>query len=262
MGAPVMVARAAALWRQITATGCVRLMDDDWVGRLHQFELRLAALEDSLDRAVASPEHRRFVHSSRGMGLAPFAVAMALPKARYALYYRCHGWLLALGASERQVVEAVTSPASLSPMQPRILGLPVSFISVTVGAQLPVALGLALDGNGPVVGVIGDGGLSTGVAFETLNAAALLRPDLLFVVEDNGRVVSSPSHRVLAADVRSLAGALSMEYFLLSPTDAIALSAAKDWIGDTSGSPRILHVSTTPLDAHCLAMANPGTSAI
>jgi len=219
-----------------------------------EFVLQVEALETALDGGADSDHLRRFVHSSRGMETAPFLVArFAGTAARYCLYYRCHAWLLALGGEAHSIRDAILSGTPISSMQPRIVGLPVDFISVTVGAQLPIALGLALAGH-PTVAALGDGALSTGVVFETLNAAAIHRPDLLFVLDDNGRAVTTAGPAVTSADPESLCASLGLGYFALSAGDVDYFGDATDWLRATTGIPRLLHVRSTDTEPHCLAM--------
>jgi TPP-dependent pyruvate/acetoin dehydrogenase alpha subunit len=219
------------------------------------FRAAVGRLEDSLDELISDPGQRRFVHSSAGMELGAFVVTAAMtdPRTRYALYYRCHAWLIGLGAAPEEVIAAVRAGAPISPMQPVIRRLPVRFISVTVGAQLPFALGLALAGQGPVVVSLGDGALSTGVTAETLNCAALRRPDLLFVVDDNNRVVDQPGESVLASSAAALAAAYGLPCRELAAADGPSLRAAARWIRDTAGAARVLHVRSSGPAPHCLA---------
>lgn len=212
-------------------------------------------LESVLDRTTTSPDQRRFVHSSVGMELGAFSVTRAMtdPRTSYALYYRCHAWLIGLGAKPDEIIAAVSASVPISPMQPVIKRLPVRFISVTVGAQLPFALGWAMAGLGPVVVSLGDGALSTGVTAETLNCAAVSRPDLLFVVEDNNRVVDRPGQSVLGSSATALAAAYALPCHELSAPDTESLGQAVQWIRETAGTSRILHVRSSGTAAHCLA---------
>lgn len=232
-------------------------MTEDLRGDYLGFSSAVDALEATLDAACTEMAIRRFVHSSRGMETAPFLVATALSgtATRYCLYYRCHAWLLALGGDPTAIVDAITTPNSISPMQPRLPELPVDFISVTVGSQLPVALGLALAGE-PVVATFGDGALSTGVVFETLNSAAIHRPDLLFVLDDNNRAVSTPRSRVTNADVGGLCGSLGVDYHRVDAADTDAFGDTIAWLREGGRSPRLLHVLSEGTDPHCLAMSS------
>lgn len=221
----------------------------------NDFRNRVESMERDLDEMILNPDQRRFVHSSAGMELGAFVVTRAMtdPGALYALYYRCHSWLLALGAVPEEITEAVRQARPLSPMQPVLKKLPVRFISVTVGAQLPFALGLAMAYSTPVVVSLGDGALSTGVTAETLNCAALHRPDLLFVIEDNDRVVTKPRQLVVGTSPAALAVAYSLPYHEMSSAEMASIAHAVRWIRATAGGPRILHVRSSSSAAHCLA---------
>ncbi len=73
--------------------------------------------------------------------------------------------------------------------------------SAVVATTLPVAVGMALahryqDKSSPVVAFFGDGALEEGVFWESLNFASLHRLKILFVCEDNGLAIHTPtSHR-------------------------------------------------------------------
>jgi 1-deoxy-D-xylulose-5-phosphate synthase len=63
--------------------------------------------------------------------------------------------------------------------------------STSISAAVGVREGLRLRGEpGKVVAVIGDGGLTGGMAFEALNAAGALKRDLIVVLNDNGMSIS------------------------------------------------------------------------
>lgn len=70
--------------------------------------------------------------------------------------------------------------------------------SAVVGSYLPMALGLAFANkqqrNGRAVAVFfGDGALDEGVFFETLNVACLMKLPVMFILEDNGYSVQTPT---------------------------------------------------------------------
>ena len=63
--------------------------------------------------------------------------------------------------------------------------------STALSAALGVREALRLkDGNGKVIAVVGDGGLTGGMAFEALNNAGGLKRDLIVVLNDNGMSIS------------------------------------------------------------------------
>ena len=63
--------------------------------------------------------------------------------------------------------------------------------STSLSAALGVREGLRLkDGHGKVVALIGDGGLTGGIAFEALNNVGGLKRDLIVVLNDNGMSIS------------------------------------------------------------------------
>ncbi len=96
--------------------------------------------------------------------------------------------------------------------------------STAIGAALGMAIARDLSGRtNRVVAVVGDGALTGGLAYEGLNQAGALKPDLLVILNDNEmsispnvgalskyltRVASAPVYRRFEADVWELLGKL------------------------------------------------------
>jgi len=101
-----------------------------------------------------------------------------------------------------------------------------------LGAMLPVADGLALAGRlrglRRVVAVFsGDGGTSEGDFHEALNLAAVWRLPVVFVVENNGWGLSTPTAEQYAcADLADRAAGYGMPGLVVDGNDVLAVTAA------------------------------------
>jgi 2-oxoisovalerate dehydrogenase E1 component len=101
-----------------------------------------------------------------------------------------------------------------------------------LGAMLPVADGLALAGQlrgtDRVVAVFsGDGGTSEGDFHEALNLAAVWRLPVIFVVENNGWGLSTPtSEQYACADLADRAAGYGMPGVVVDGNDVLAVVAA------------------------------------
>jgi 1-deoxy-D-xylulose-5-phosphate synthase len=131
------------------------------------------------------------------------------------------------------------------------------------GTSISAALGMAaaarLRGEARrVVAVIGDGGLSCGMAYEALNHLGALRENLLVVVNDNGMSISE--------HVGALTDPLALPHFFAAlgcayhgPVDGHDLDALLDALAavrDGSG-PRVLHVRTLKGKGYAPAERDP-----
>jgi 2-oxoisovalerate dehydrogenase E1 component len=110
-----------------------------------------------------------------------------------------------------------------------------------LGAMLPVADGLALAGrlrgDARVVAVFsGDGGTSEGDFHEALNLAAVWRLPVVFVVENNGWGLSTPtSEQYACADLADRAAGYGMAGVIVDGNDVLAVMAA---VGEAAGRGR------------------------
>lgn len=197
--------------------------EDVYRTRYLQFCGRVAGLERALWEWGRANPRSRFIHASLGHEAAAFHVVGCIPseRARWALYYRSHAWLLALGATLADVVAEI-SGAGPSPLRGEagpmhlLLHPHVVDCNSIVGAQIPVAVGTALAQRGkgrPTVCVMGDGATNTGVFFEALNIASLYRAPVLFVVEDNGVAMDTPYGRTSAASIEAKFELFSIPFF-------------------------------------------------
>jgi 1-deoxy-D-xylulose-5-phosphate synthase len=125
-----------------------------------------------------------------------------------------------------------------------------SFGAGHAGTSISAALGMAEASarRGParrVVAVIGDGGATAGMAFEALNHAGALRPDLRVVFNDNGMSIAPTVGGLCRGGrVREYVEALGFHYAgPVDGHDVAALLPALKALRD-AGGPALLHVRT------------------
>ena len=128
-----------------------------------------------------------------------------------------------------------------------------------LGAMLPVADGLALAGRlrgrDRVVAVFsGDGGTSEGDFHEALNLAAVWRLPVLFVVENNGWGLSTPTAEQYACtDLADRAAGYGMPGAVVDGNDVLAVMAAVGEAADRGrrgGGPTLLEFKTYRMRGH------------
>ena len=120
-----------------------------------------------------------------------------------------------------------------------------------VGTCIPLAVGTAFANkykkNGQIVCVFfGDGALDTGVFWESLNVAGLMKLPVLFVVEDNGYAVNTPvCARQSFKDITDIASKFECNTWKANTSDVediykIARDAVKTI--EITGKPSLLHL--------------------
>jgi 1-deoxy-D-xylulose-5-phosphate synthase len=144
--------------------------------------------------------------------------------------------------------------------------------STSVSAALGMAIAAMKEGRGrKVVAILGDGGLTAGLAFEALHHAGGLDVDLTVVLNDNGMSISPNVGAIAnclararegacdgaADDIRSLFGALGWRYF--GPVDGHDVSSLVGTLRELRelNGPRVLHVLTRKGKGYPLAEADP-----
>jgi pyruvate dehydrogenase E1 component alpha subunit len=221
--------------------------------KLRAFRSRVCGLEQALWRWGHNRPDGRFIHSSLGHEVTPFCVTSAIgPAARYALYYRSHAWLIAIGIAPPRIAAEIARPRP-GPMH---LFLHESIIDCNsiVGAQIPIAVGAALGTGQTVACVLGDGATTTGVFFEALNIAVLKRAPVLFVIEDNGVAIDSPAQDISVAPVEEKFRLFRIPILSVAasqPGDVLA--AACEQAARSRSGPAALCVTTERVGAHAIA---------
>ncbi len=172
------------------------------------------------------------MHMSMGQEAIPAGVCAALDVADQVLCsYRSHATYLARTQDTdsffAELYGRVSGPA-VGKAGSMHLALPEKghyLSSAIVASSIPVAAGAAyankMARNGRVACTFfGDGALDEGVFWETLNVAAAMRLPLLFVCEDNGLAVHTPSQgRQGYADITRVVSTFRCAVFDVNTTD-------------------------------------------
>ncbi len=132
----------------------------------------------------------------------------------------------------------------------------VAHAGTSISAALGMALGAALEEQPrKVVAVIGDGGLTAGMAYEALNQLGELQSDVLVVLNDNGMSISPnvgalaqsfmPLHQGQSAeDSHAFFAALGLDYHgPVDGHDVVGLVRELERVVADTG-PRVIHVLT------------------
>lgn len=145
----------------------------------------------------------------------------------------------------------------------------VAHAGTSISAALGMAIGASLDDSKrKVVAVIGDGGLTAGMAYEALNQLGDLRSDVMVILNDNGMSISpnvgalangwAPFHRGGSAeDAGAFFRSLGLAYHgPVDGHDVIALVRAMRRLAP-DGKPRVLHVITRKGNGYEAAESDP-----
>ncbi len=174
-----------------------RIDSPDDLRRLPPSELPQVAAE--LRQMILATISRNGGHLGAAMGVVELTVALHYvfesPKDRliWDVGHQAHAHKILTGRRDR--FPSIKQQGGLSGFLKRsesphdIFG--AGHASTSLSAALGVREGLRLKhGKGKVVALIGDGGLTGGLAFEALNCAGALKRDLVVVLNDNGMSIS------------------------------------------------------------------------
>lgn len=232
------------------------------------FKGRVIGLELALWDYFCRKPQGRFVHSSLGHEAAAFFVTSILPsdQALWALYYRCHAWLLALGVPISDIIEEI-----LGKQQGKLGGRAGSMhlllhpniidCNSIVGAQVPIAVGASIANRGTglcTVCVLGDGATNTGVFYEALNIAALYQAPILFVVEDNKVAMDIHYEQTSLATIQSKFHLFSIPFLSTSSEEINSVyENAKEAIISAQNGPTAFCVRNKRIGQHVVFAQDP-----
>ena len=218
----------------------------------HEFEAECQNLEMEISKWSKEKPEARFIHSSNGAEFAAYIITTFYGDSpKYALYYRWHAWALGLGTSSAEILNTIKSiPKSNRYYGPMCVRSHSSIIDCNpiIGAQVPISVGAAMrEDGGLTICSFGDGALSTGVVFECLN--------ILFVIEDNKRAVSSLQEKYLSCAVSKVAECFGLPYVKTSSTKSDEeIERLSEWLKKESTGSRIIHFVYNSAVKHCNAM--------
>lgn len=229
-----------------------------------KFRGRVAGLEYALWEWSRGKPQARFIHPSLGNELSAFCLTrvLAAQDVSWALYYRSHAWLLALGVPLYIILTEIANN-STSPLHGRAgsmhLFLHPNIIDCNsiVGAQIPIAVGAAIANRVEgklTVCVLGDGATNTGVFYESLNIASLYKAPVLFVIEDNGIAMDNVYERISSATIEAKFDLFSIPFYSTSTHEAeIVFQSAIKVSALVNLGPAAICVSSFRLGAHVLS---------
>ncbi len=141
-------------------------------------------------------------------------------------------------------------------------GLKVTNISIIVGGHLPHAVGIAYAAkykkeNSAVICVMGDGATSEGDFHESLNMAAIFDLPVVFVIQNNGWAISTPTSRQSATPTFAEKGnAYGIENVRVDGNDAFAIYDTIETYANRAREqfkPALIEVVTYRIDDHTTA---------
>ncbi|MEO2141594.1 MAG: thiamine pyrophosphate-dependent dehydrogenase E1 component subunit alpha, partial [bacterium] len=176
------------------------------------------------------------VHSSAGQEAVPVGVCANLSDEDYiGSTHRGHGHCIAKGVDVKQMMAELFGRATgpnkgkggsmhISDMSKGMLGT-----NGVVGASIPLALGAALTSkvkglNRVAVAFFGDGASSQGVLHESMNLASIWKLPVIFLCENNGYAMSTPSeYGVSTTHISDRAQGYDMPGILVDGMDVFAV---------------------------------------
>lgn len=141
-------------------------------------------------------------------------------------------------------------------------GLKVTNISIIVGGHLPHAVGIAYAAkykkeNSAVICVMGDGATSEGDFHESLNMAAVMNLPVVFIIQNNGWAISTPTNRQSATPTFAEKGnAYGIENIRVDGNDAFAIYETIKKYADRARDefkPALIELVTYRMDDHTTA---------
>jgi len=186
--------------------------DLEALARVYRSLRLIRRVEEEVARIYPSDKIKSPVHLSIGQEAVAVGICDVLkPDDVMSATYRGHAGYLAKGGNLKQMMAELYGKGTgcaggkagsmhLVDMSANVLGM-----SAVVGTTIPIAAGYALalarEGKGRIAaGFMGDGATEEGVFSETLNFAALHKLPILFVCENNGFAIHSPTSHRWASD--------------------------------------------------------------
>jgi TPP-dependent pyruvate/acetoin dehydrogenase alpha subunit len=172
--------------------------------------LTIRLFEEAIERLFLEGRILGTAHTCIGQEAVAVGVAAALqPQDAMTSTHRGHGHFIARGADPQRVMAELfgreTGYSKGRGGSQMMMDPSIGFYGANgvTGASIPFAAGLALDAqlrksDRVTVCLFGDGASNQGVFHETLNMAALWKLPILFIVENNGYAMSTPTSQGLA----------------------------------------------------------------
>ena len=232
----------------------------------YRLMLRIRRCEEQIGWLFSRNLTMGTAHLSIGQEASAVGVLAAAAPSDYVVStHRGHGHLLAKGADPARLLAEICGRATGfcrgKGGSQHIAVRELDFLGTNgiTGGGLPVATGAALSaklrGSGQVVlCFFGDGAANQGTFHESLNMAAAWRLPIVFICENNGYAMFTPSASVTSvADISARAAAYAMPGLLADGMDLLAVrEAAGEAIARARGGdgPTLLEVKTYRLCGH------------
>lgn len=243
-------------------------MDAALKKNLYRSMLNIRIVEERIAELYPEQEMRCPVHLCIGQEAAEAGSAMALRRDDYAVSgHRSHGHYLAKGGSLKSMMAEIygkaTGCAGGKGGSMHLVDLEAGFLGSApiVGSTIPIGVGAAFSakmrGEDRVVMVyLGDGAAETGVFYESLNFAMLMKLAVVFVCENNLYSVYSPMdvRQPAGRSIADLARAHGIESHSADGNDVEAVYALSRDAVDTvrrGAGPVFLELATYRWREHC-----------
>jgi len=197
---------------------------------------RIRAFETRMEKLCAEGGVPGTFHSSAGQEAVPAGVAAACaPGDVFVSNHRGHGHLIAKGGELRRLVAELAGRsagyAGGRGGTQHIAAFGVGFMGAMgiTGGGIPIATGVGLAlkraGEGRVaVGFFGDGASNQGTFHESLNIASVVGANVLYVCENNGYAMGTPtSYAVSACTLHERAVSYDMAHACVDGNDVVAV---------------------------------------
>lgn len=186
------------------------------------FRERLRAFELALQARM--PEFKCSVHLCLGQEDVPEVLhEMLRPQDWVFSTHRSHGHYLAKGGSEQKLLDEILGleggvnggfSGSQSFCDPALKFHSTAIVGGLIGVATGTAMALKLEkSRAMVVCCVGDGAMEQGIAWESLNFAALHKLPVVYVCENNGLSVHAPIRLRQRAPIRPRVGAFGLSTF-------------------------------------------------
>ncbi len=191
-------------------------MDQELLAELYKEMARIRRFEEEAARLYTERKIGGFLHLYIGQeAVAVGAISVIEPNDTVITGYRCHGHYLARGGSARAGMAELLGKAT-GCVEGR--GGSMHFFDVEnhfyggwgiVGAQLPVAAGMALahrhyNNDNVSLCFLGDGAINIGSFHEGLSLAALWKLPVVFIIENNQYAMGTPLSKTFPAEDLSI----------------------------------------------------------
>ena len=247
----------------------VEQLDREALRDFYRQMVLIRAFEESAGEQYMLGKIRGFLHLYIGEeAIAVGAISALQPQDYITTHYRDHGHALARGLDPKAVMAELFGKATGCTKgvggSMHLFDASRNFVGgyAIVGAQLPIAVGLALSisythQDGIVLCFLGDGALNEGEFHESMNMAAIWRLPVVFFCENNLYGMGSPVEEMFAKrEIFRVAEAYDMPSQQVDGMDVVAVREATQSAVDSVRSgqgPYFIEAKTYRFRGHSIA---------